>query len=242
MIVGLGTVFRRELGAYFTSPISYAIVAAFLLVTALVFNTNLTQSVTQSAVNPAVVPNALSFFMIFFGPVLTMRLIAEEAREGTLELLLTAPVTEAAFVIGKFLSAWAFYTLLLGLSASYQIILANATAPDVGIGISAYIGIWLYGGATLSIGLLCSSLTESQVVAAFLSVAALLLLYLGDLAGQIVANLNLAVIIRAISIQGHYSGSFSLGLIRFEDIVYFAGVITVALFVTLRVVEGRRLR
>ena len=150
---GLGVVFRRELGAYFTSPIAYTIVAAFLLVTALVFNTNLTTSVTVEPVNPAIVPNALSFFLIFFGPVLTMRLIAEEAREGTLELLLTSPVTEAAFVIGKFLSAWAFYSLLLGLTLSYQIILANSTAPDIGVGISAYIGIWLYGGATLAVGL-----------------------------------------------------------------------------------------
>ncbi len=72
---GLGVVFRRELGAYFTSPIAYTIVAAFLLVTALVFNTNLTTSVTVEPVNPAIVPNALSFFLIFFGPVLTMRLI-----------------------------------------------------------------------------------------------------------------------------------------------------------------------
>ncbi|MBK8136252.1 MAG: ABC transporter permease subunit [Chloroflexi bacterium] len=239
---GLGVVFRRELGAYFTSPIAYTIVAAFLLVTALVFNTNLTTSVTVEPVNPAIVPNALSFFLIFFGPVLTMRLIAEEAREGTLELLLTSPVTEAAFVIGKFLSAWAFYSLLLGLTLSYQIILANSTAPDIGVGISAYIGIWLYGGATLAVGLVCSALTDSQVVAAFLSVAALLLLYLGDFAGQIVASLDVALILRTVSLPGHYTGSFALGLVRFEDIVYFAGFITVALFITLRVVEGRRLR
>lgn len=239
---GLGVIFRREIGAYFTSPITYTIVAAFLLVTALVFNTNLTTSVTVEPVNPAIVPNALSFFLIFFGPVLTMRLIAEEAREGTLELLLTSPITEAAIVIGKFLSAWAFYTLLLGLTLSYQIILASSTSPDAGVGISAYIGIWLYGGATLAVGLVCSALTDSQVVAAFLSVAALLLLYLGDFAGQIVASLDVATIIRAVSLPGHYTGSFALGLVRFEDIVYFAGFITVALFITLRLVEGRRVR
>jgi ABC-2 type transport system permease protein len=239
---GLGTVFRRELAAYFTSPIAYVIAAAFLLVTALVFNSNLTLSVTVEPVNPAIVPNALTFFMIFFGPVLTMRLIAEEAREGTLELLLTAPVTEVAVVIGKFLSAWAFYSILLGLTLSYQVILSSKTAPDAGVGISAYLGIWLYGGATLAVGLLCSALTESQVVAAFLSVAGLLLLYLGELAGQIVASLDLAWLIRILSLPGHYTGSFSSGLVRFEDIIYYAGLITIALFVTLRLVEGRRLR
>lgn len=239
---GIGIIFRREIGAYFTSPVAYIIVAAFLLVTALVFNTDLTSSVTVRAVNPAIVPNALSFFLIFFGPVLTMRLIAEEAREGTLELLLTAPVTEAAIVIGKFLSAWAFYSFLLGLTLTYQVLLAERTAPDVGIAISAYIGIWLYGGATLSVGLLCSALTESQVVAAFLSLAALLLLYLSDFAGQIVASLEVATFLRVISLPGHYTGSFALGLVRFEDIVFFAGFIVVLLFITLRVVEARRLR
>lgn len=239
---GLGVVFRRELAAYFTSPVAYIIAAAFLLVTALVFNTNLTLSVTVEPVNPAIVPNALTFFMIFIGPVLTMRLIAEEAREGTLELLLTSPVTEAAVVIGKFLSAWAFYSILLALTLSYQLILARWTSPDAGVGISANIGIWLYGGATLAIGLLCSALTESQVVAAFLGVASLLLLYLGELAGQIVASLDVARLIRILSLPGHYTGSFGAGLVRFEDIVYYAGLIVVALFVTLRLVEARRLR
>ena len=77
---GVGIIFRREMAAYFTSPIAYAIAAAFLLITGLIFNTNITLSVTQNPVNPAEVPNVLAFFMIFFGPVLTMRLLSEEAR------------------------------------------------------------------------------------------------------------------------------------------------------------------
>ncbi|GIK29938.1 MAG: ABC transporter permease subunit [Chloroflexi bacterium] len=241
-MIGVGTVFRRELAAYFTSPIAYLIGAAFLLVTALVFNSNLTLALTQEPVNPAIVPNALSFFLIFFGPVLTMRLLAEEAREGTLELLLTTPVTEVAIVLGKFLSAWVFYSLLLAATLVYQIILSNVTQPETGQAIAAYIGIWLYGGAALAVGLLCSALTESQVVAAFLSVAVLLLLYLGELAGQIVASIDMANLLRRLSMPGHYIGSFASGLVRFEDIIYYAGVIAIALFLTLRLVELRRLR
>lgn len=237
---GIGIVFRREMSAYFTSPIAYAIAAAFLLITGLIFNTNLTLSVTQNPVNPAEVPNALAFFMIFFGPILTMRLLSEEAREGTLELLLTAPVTERAIVIGKYLSAWAFYSLLLLLTVVYQVILVIITQPEIGQGISAYIGVWLYGGAILSIGLFFSALTDSQVLAAFLSVATLVLLYLGEAAGAIVANLDLATLIRTLTLPAHYNGSFALGLIRFEDIVFFSGIIIVMLYGALRALESHR--
>lgn len=237
---GIGIVFRREMAAYFTSPIAYLIAAAFLLVTALIFNTNLTLSVTQNPVNVAEVPNALAFFMIFFGPVLTMRLLAEEAREGTMELLLTAPVSEWAIVVGKFFGAWAYYSLLLLLTLVYQVILILATSPEVGQAISAYIGIWLYGGAVLAIGLLFSALTDSQALAAFLSIAVLTLLYLGEAAGQIVANLDLAALIRTLTLPGHYVGSFAVGLVRFEDIVFFSGVIIIMLYGALRALEAHR--
>ncbi|MCU0465325.1 MAG: Gldg family protein [Anaerolineae bacterium] len=228
------------MAAYFTSPIAYLIAAAFLLVTALIFNTNLTLSVTQNPVNVAEVPNALAFFMIFFGPVLTMRLLAEEAREGTMELLLTAPVSEWAIVVGKFFGAWAYYSLLLLLTLVYQVILILATSPEVGQAVSAYIGIWLYGGAVLAIGLLFSALTDSQALAAFLSIAVLTLLYLGEAAGQIVANLDLAALIRTLTLPGHYVGSFAVGLVRFEDIVFFSGVIVIMLYGALRALESHR--
>jgi ABC-2 type transport system permease protein len=237
---GISIVFRREMLAYFTSPIAYVIAAAFLWVTALVFNTNLTLSVTLQPVNPAAVPNALAFFLIFFGPVLTMRLLAEEARDGTLELLLTAPVSERAVVFGKFLGAWAYFSLLLALTLVYQVILVAVAQPEVGQGVSAYIGIWLYGGAVLAIGLFFSALTDSQVLAAFLSVAALTLLYLGEAAGQIVANLDLAALIRTLALPAHYNGSFAVGLLRFEDLVFFCGVIVVMLYGALRALEARR--
>lgn len=237
---GIGIIFRREMAAYFTSPIAYAIAAAFLLITGLIFNTNLTFSVTQNPVNPAAVPIALAFFMLFFGPILTMRLLAEEAREGTLELLLTAPVTERAIVVGKYLSAWAFYSLLLLLTVIYQVILVIITQPEIGQAISAYIGVWLYGGAVLALGLFFSALTDSQVLAAFLSVAALVLLYLAETAGAIIANLDIALFVRTLSLPSHYNGSFAIGLVRFEDVVFFSGFIILMLYGALRALESRR--
>src|SRR5690606_24510294 len=108
--------------------------------------------------------------------------------------------------------------------------------------ISAYIGIWLYGGATLAVGLFFSAITENQILAAFLSIAALTMLWLGDLAGEIVANIELARVIRQLSLQGHFSSSFAAGLVRAEDVAYYAGIIVIMLFVTIRAVAARRLQ
>jgi ABC-2 type transport system permease protein len=239
---GTWIIFRREVSQYLVSPVSYLIAAAFLLLTGFLFNNDLVVSVTVKPASPAVVPAFLSFALIFFAPVLTMRMLAEEKREGTLELLLTAPVSDSAIVIGKFLGAWFYYSLLLGLTLIYQAILIVITEPDLGHAISAYIGIWLYGGATLSVGLLFSALTENQIVAAFLSTATLLILYLGGLAGQIVSNLDLARLINSLTLQGHFASSFVYGLLRAEDVVYFAGIIAIMLFITIRVVEANRWR
>jgi ABC-2 type transport system permease protein len=240
---GTWIIFRREVHQYLVSPVAYLIAAAFLLLTSLIFNNDLTVSIGTKAVNTAAIPTFLGLALVFFAPMLTMRMLAEERREGTLELLLTAPVSDSALVIGKFLSAWFYYTILLAITLSYQIILLTTPSqPDLGVTASAYIGIWLYGGATLSVGLLFSAVTENQVVAAFLGTATLLALWLGGLAGQIVANLELASIIFQLTLQGHFNSSFAFGIIRFEDIVYYAGIITIMLFVAIRVVESQRWR
>jgi ABC-2 type transport system permease protein len=236
------TVFRREVGQYLTSPFAYLIAAAVLLLTGVLFNSDLVVSLNNRSADPSLVPVVLSFTMIFFAPLLTMRLFAEERREGTLELLLTAPVSDGSIVLGKFLGAWFYYSILLILTFSYQIVLAQLTAPDLGHAFSAYIGIWLYGGATLAVGLLFSALTESQIIAAFLSMVALILLWLGDQAGDLIANIDLARIVRTLSLQGHFSTSFATGLLRPEDAAFYAGVIVVMLFITIRVVESNRWR
>jgi ABC-2 type transport system permease protein len=239
---GTWIIFRREVGQYFVSPVAYLIAAAFLFLTGFLFYNDLIASVTVKPASPAVVPAFLSFALVFFAPVLTMRMLAEESREGTMELLLTAPVKDSDIVIGKFLSAWFYYTLLLVLTLVYQFVLISITQPDLGHAIGAYIGIWLYGGATLAVGLLFSAITENQVVAAFLSIATLLVLYLGGLAGQIVANIELVRLINSLTLQGHFISSFVYGLVRAEDVVYYAGMIAIMLFMTIRIVEAHRWR
>lgn len=240
---GTWIVFRREVAQYFTSPFAYFIASAFLFLTGFLFTNDLNVSVGVKAAQPALVPAFLAFALIFFAPLLTMRMLAEEEREGTMELLLTAPVKDSDIVFGKFLGAWFYLSVLLGLSLLYQVILLILdTRPDLSHTASAYIGIWLYGGATMAVGLLFSSLTENQVVAAFLATATLLMLWLGDLAGQIISNIDAARIVRQLTLQGHFSTSFAVGLIRAEDVAFFAGMIVIVLFITVRIVESHRWR
>jgi ABC-2 type transport system permease protein len=241
---GTWIVFMREIGQYFASPIAYLIAFAFLLLTGLIFNNDLAVSVTVKPAEPALIPMFLSFALVFFAPLLTMRLVAEERREGTLELLLTAPVKDSDIIFGKFLSAWFYYSVLLLVTLAYQFVLLFTTqnTPDLGHAMGAYIGIWLYGGATLAVGLMFSSLTENQIIAAFLSWTTLMFLWLGDLAGQVVANIDLARLLRTLTLPGHFSTSFAVGLVRAEDVAYYAGIIVVMLFVAIRIVESHRWR
>jgi ABC-2 type transport system permease protein len=241
---GTWIVFSREVGQYFASPMAYLIAFAFFLLTGLNFNADLAFSVSVKPAEPALIPIFLSFAMVFFAPLLTMRLLAEERREGTLELLLTAPVKDSDIIFGKFLSAWFYYSLLLAITLSYQFVLLFTTQnrPDLGHAMGAYIGIWLYGGATLAVGVVYSSLTENQIVAAFLSWTTLMFLWLGDLVGQVVANIDLARLIRTLTLTGHFTTSFATGLVRAEDVAYYAGIIVVMLFVAVRVIESHRWR
>jgi ABC-2 type transport system permease protein len=236
-------VLRREIAHYAGSPFAYLIGFAFLFFTGLVFADELqTSAVAQTITNPAVIPSVLSLLMVFIAPLLTMRLLAEERREGTLELLLTAPVTDGAIVIGKFLGAWSYYTVLLLITLAYQIVLSVVTLPDFGHTIGAYIGIWLYGGATLAVGLFFSSLTENQIVAAFFSLITLLILWLADGAGRVIGNIDIARIVRVLSLQAHYAPSFGFGLLKMEDIAFFLGIIFIMLFLSIRALESTRWR
>ncbi len=238
----IGFIVRRELGQYFASPLAYVIAAAFLILTGIQFNNDLALSITKRPVNPALIPDLLAQMLILLAPLLTMRLLAEESREGTIELLLTAPISDTSIVIGKFLGAWIYYTFLLLLTLPYQFILVNISSPDISHTFAAYLGIWLYGGATLAVGLMFSAMTENQIVAAFLSMITLMTLYLGESVGQIVANTDLAAFIFNLVLRGHYAPSFAVGVVRAEDIIYFVGMMTIMLFIAIRLLESRRWR
>ncbi len=241
-------VFKRELGQYFRSPIAYAIAFALLLFFGLLFSSSLNSANGQAPADQInFVPSLLTFLMFLVAPLLTMRLLAEETREGTLETLMTLPISEWQFILGKFLAVWAYYTLILLISVIYYVILTSVGVPDQGRAFGLYLGAWLYGGATLAVSLVWSAITEDQIVAAFLGAATVLVLYLADTAATALSNIptlsaGVGNFVRELGLESHFGPTLSQGVIRLEDVLYFVFLIAAALFITTRIVEVRRWR
>jgi ABC-2 type transport system permease protein len=188
----------------------------------------------------------LTFLTFLIAPLLTMRLIAEESREGTVEVLMTLPMNESQFIIGKFLAAWAYYTVLLLITLVFHAMLLTIGTPDLGAAFGAYLGAWLYGGAVLAVTMIWSAVTEDQIVAAFLGAATVLVLYLAEIAASWIGgqggSSGAADFVRELGLQAHYDSTMARGIIRAEDILYFVFMIAGALFITTRIVETRRWR
>jgi ABC-2 type transport system permease protein len=241
-------VFKREIMVYFRSPIAYAIAIAVFFFLGLLFNGYLASSNNQFPANSTYIPNLLTFLMFLIAPLLTMRLLAEETREGTLEVLLTLPMGEWHFILGKFLAAWAYYTVLLLITVIFHLINLQVGVPDLGEAFGAYVGAWLYGGAVIAVCMIWTAVTEDQIVAAFLSAATVLVLYLADIGASALSAqsnpiLNLiAEILRELGLQSHYNSTLAQGVLRAHDILYFIFVIIASLFITARIVETRRWR
>lgn len=238
-------VFKREIGLYFRSPIAYAVAFAILFFLGILFNDYVQQANGQFPADSTFAPGLLTFLLFLIAPLLTMRLIAEENREGTLEVLMTLPMGEGQFIVGKFLAAWAYYTILLLLTLVYHVIFSWIGVPDAGTAFTAYLGGWLYGGAALAIALIWSAVTEDQIVAAFLGAASILVLYLAEnFATSLSASSGTSfasTFVRELGFQSHFN-TLANGIIRVEDILYFVFVIVGALFITTRIVETRRWR
>jgi ABC-2 type transport system permease protein len=239
-------VFKRELGLYFRSPIAYAIAFAVLLFLSILFNGWIAQVNGQATIPSGNIPALLTFLTFLIAPLLTMRLLAEEQREGTLELLMTLPMNEGQFILGKFLAAWAYWTVLLLLTVVYHLVLTTIAVPDLGEAFGAYFGAWLYGGTVLAVTMIWSAVTEDQIVAAFLGAATILVLYLADVAAIALAGSGdlswLSNFVRELGLQAHYDATLSRGILRAEDVLYFVLMIIVSLFITTRIVEIRRWR
>ena len=177
-------VFGRELRSYFLSPISYLVWVLFLLGAGFVFVIPLRNNAPASLA-PAF--QNISWLLMFVVPLLTMRLLAEEQRLGTLETLLTDPVRERTIVLGKYFASLVFFVLLLLPTASFPLILVALGQPDPGPIAGGYVGLLLLGALFLSIGLLCSVVTMNTIGAAALCFTLLLMLWLLGLAAESLA-------------------------------------------------------
>jgi ABC-2 type transport system permease protein len=247
-------IFKKEMRLYFSSPVAYVVGTFFLLISGWFFSQILfiysLQSM-QSMMNPMMAGSLnpteaimrplfsnMSVVLLFFIPMLTMRLFAEEKKSGTIELLLTYPVRDGEVLLGKFLAALALYALLLILTLLYPAMIAYFARVEWGAILTGYLGMLLLGATFLAVGVFISSLTENQIVAGFSTFGVLLAFWIigwgADSASGLLRN-----VLQYVSIVDHME-SFGKGVIDTKDLVYYVSAIALALFLTLRSLETKR--
>jgi ABC-2 type transport system permease protein len=254
-VLNVATIARRELGAALVSPIGYVVAIVLIIPVSLIGFLN--PLFSQSPVSMLIVYRTLLYLMSFFAPIYTMRLLAEERRSGTLELLLTTPVRDWEVVIGKWLGALTYYTGVTAFVWVYVLLLAHYTVTQTEVSLlgvslhvanleygsifAGYLGVLVVGAAFLAVGIFASSLTHNQVVAAVIAVG--ILVALVYLAGYLASFLfqPYSDFFDYVSAYNRYQ-SFLQGQLVLRDAVYFATVTAAALFLTVRVLESRRWR
>jgi ABC-2 type transport system permease protein len=232
---------RRELSAFFFSPIAYLVAFFFLICTGVYF----------AFYGPRLEPGAeatmesLFMFMIIvltlFVPPLTMRLLAEELRSGTVEMLMTAPVTDIEVVLGKFLGALLFYLVLLVPTLGYLVILRIHSHLDYGPILAGYLGLVLIGGLYISVGTFFSALSRYQIVAAVASIVVLFVFAYIIGQASLEASGSFRSLLQLLSVEGHYR-DFARGVFDTSHLIYFISGIVFFLFLTVKVVESRKWR
>ncbi len=227
----------RELRSYFLSPLAYVVIALFLALAGYLFALILNSS--REASLRGLVQN-VSVLYLFIVPAISMRLLAEETRSGTVELLLTNPVQEWEIVTGKFLSSIMLVLIMLGLTLLYPLFLFMFGNPDVGPIITGYLGVFLQAAAFLAVGLWASSLTSNQIVAAIISFALLLVLWLSDNLGQFLGG-TIGQIVSYSSVINHFQ-SFPQGVIETKDVIYYLTLVIAGVVLSTLSLQSRRYR
>jgi ABC-2 type transport system permease protein len=240
---GLFAIWRRELAALFLGPLAWTLLFLALLLGGSLFASQLAASGgdVDVAIRYALV---VSFYVgVVAAPLVTMRMISEESKAGLLEYLLTAPVTDAAVVTGKFLAATSFFAILSGSVFVYSVALAAlGVAPDTGTVTTGWIGLVLSSGLMCAIGMLTSSLTSTPIVAAFAAVVLDLVLVF---APQVARLSDVPWVVDAaarLDVTEHLSASFLRGAIDSAHVVFFVTWTALLLFLAVRAVESRRWR
>jgi ABC-2 type transport system permease protein len=233
---------KREFRSYFDSPLAYVVICLSLLMLGVgVFMwPGKFWQVDRATLSSMfeVIPVGLVVLIV---PVVTMRLVAEERRAGTLEMLITLPVRDSEVILGKFLGALGLVLVLIATTALYPLLMFKVWhlgALDGGPVISGYLGLVLFSAAAVALGLFISSVTESQVIAFFVTFIVLGLLYIVGEAGALVPNV-LGTVFRELSFKEHFT-SFERGLIDTRDVVFFLSCAVLALLLSFRALESRK--
>lgn len=258
---GIIAVYRREMGSYFVSPIAYIVIGLFLLVSGYFFYRILAFFIAQSMTaqmramqfggpQPMDVPGLviqnffgiLSTVILFLLPMLTMGVYAEERKRGTMELLMTSPLTEFQIAFGKFLAALTLFGVMLAPTLIYQFIMSSHAEPGIPWAVlwSGYLGLALLGAVLVSLGTFISSLTESQIIAGVATFAVFLLLWVLDFGARDTSS-TWGDVLQYLSILRHFD-DFSRGVIDTANIVFYVSLASVGVFLTQRSLDSMRWR
>jgi ABC-2 type transport system permease protein len=245
---------QRELNAYFASPIGYVLVGFFALLFGWFFyvplaffeqqsmqagmNPGQALNVNQMLVGPAFMNTTVIMLLVF--PLITMRTYSEEKRSGTIELLLTSPLTDLEIILGKFLGAMLLYGAMLSITLVHMAILFIYGDPEWKPIATGYLGLLLMGGCFLSLGLFISSLTKNQIVAAMATFAVFLMLWVINWISTFVGPTTQAVL-GHLSITEHFD-DFAKGIIDTKHVIYYLSFMALGLFLTMKSVDSERWR
>lgn len=258
-IRNIGLILNRELKSYFSSLTVYIVILMFLLMTGYLFyNLLATFSIVsfQAQADPMVAKQyqllninetvirplfgSIGVILLMMTPLLTMRLLAEEKKTGTIELLLTFPINDVDVVLGKYLACLVVLLTMVLLTVTYPILLVTLGEPEVVPIATGYLGLVLIGAAAISLGIFTSSMTENQIVAASMSFGMLFFFWLISFSVPLVSG-GLGQLFSYISINEHIA-SMSKGVVDSTDIIYYLCFIVLFLFLTLRSLETKRWR
>jgi ABC-2 type transport system permease protein len=225
---------KKELSSYFRSPIAYIL----LIVTIGVFNIFFYMIIdSNQEATLRDVFKVMEFLFVFIVPLLTMKIFAEEKASGTMEFLMTTPTTNTAIVFGKYLGILIFFTLIILVTSLYYGMIEYFGSPDRIATLTGYIGIWLEGALFIAIGLLISSLTRSQIIAAICSYLVLFLLYFSISFIQYTQGAPEALVRYAGTFS--HAENFAIGLVTVSDLVYYVSGILFCLVLTRISIENR---
>lgn len=258
---GILAIYRREMSSYFVSPIAYVVIGFFLFIAGFFFYDALSVLINQQLMmsmqaqryggpSEMDVPGLVlrhflrivSTIILFMIPMLTMGIYAEERKRGTMEMLMTSPLTEWQIVFGKFLAAFTLYAIMLAPTLLFQLIMGRYSDPSMPWKVmwSGYLGILLLGAVLIALGSFISALTENQIIAAVVTFVIFLLLWVLEAAARN-ASATLGAILQYFSILNHFD-DFARGVIDTSSIIFYVTLTGLALFLTLRTLDSMRWR
>lgn len=234
---------RREFATFFATPVAYVFIAVFLVLSG-IFTFFFGDFYERGQADLLPFFNVNPWLYLFLVPAIAMRSWAEERKTGTIELLMTLPVTLGQVVLAKFLAAWTVLGLTLTLTFPLWLTVNYLGSPDNGVIVAAYVGSWLMGGAFLAIGMCMSALTKNQVVAFILAIVVSFLFVASGTAMVLDAfepwaNSLIIDTIASLSFLTHFS-AMAKGVLALNDVVYFALVIAIWLYASLIVIEQKK--